>query len=360
MSFNKWLGLQLFADGGDGGNGGSDGAGAGTGETGVTPADDGQAKLRALGVPEAGIQRWAKRQKNTAKAVATAQTVSPAAPAATEQTPAQESPAEGQAQEETKPKYDWEEIRKDPEISRQISDMMRKRISDEQTKAKAAEDKLAQLTPALEDLSVFLGLDPNNLDIAAIAKAANEKGQMFYESKAYELGTNSDTARKIVKAEIQQSKDAEQKRQSAESERQRAEQQAFEEHIQELMRQGEELKKTFPEFDFNAEMQNPQFRKLTAPGSFSVEDAYRFLHRKEIESRAAEVIARQQAQKIANNIRAGQQRPVENGTQAQAPSVSTFDYSKASPEQRKAFKAYLAREQAAGRKVYPGQYKPPN
>lgn len=345
MELIKWLGLQLFADGGEGAEG--------TGETGVTTPDAGEAKLRALGVPEDGIKRWATRQKNTRSAMQAQTEEQKPTPAATETEPAQKT------QEEQTPKYNWEEIKKDPEISKQLSAMMQSRVAAEQAKTKAAEDRLAQLTPALEDLSVALGLDPKNLDIEAIIKAANEKGQMFYADKAFELGTNNDTARKIVKAELQHERDEALRKQNEDAAEKQRQDEAFRQHIQGLMQQGEELKKTFPAFDLQAEMQNPKFRELTRPGAFSVEDAYRFLHRAEIESKAAEVIAQQQAIKLANSIRAGQQRPTENGTAAQAPTVTTFNYAQATPEQKKQYREFLARETAAGRKVIPGVYRPP-
>ena len=79
----------------------------------------------------------------------------------------------------------------------------------------------------------------------------------------------------------------------------------------------------------------------------SLEDAYYVVHRKELQA-AAE-------QKMANAIRSGNLRPRENGLGGQAAAVTTFDYSRASKEQRNALKAYIRAEAAQGRKVYPGR-----
>ena len=122
---------------------------------------------------------------------------------------------------------------------------------------------------------------------------------------------------------------------------------AFLEHIRGLERQGELLRQQVPEFDLRAELQNPVFFRLTAPGmGIPLEDAYYAVHRKELQA-AAE-------RKMANAIRSGSLRPRENGRNNQAAAVTTFDYSKASKEQRNALKAFIRAEAAKGRKVYPG------
>ena len=124
-----------------------------------------------------------------------------------------------------------------------------------------------------------------------------------------------------------------------------------------MEREGEALKKVFPQFDLRTELQNPAFARMTAPGTgiMSVEDAYRAVHRKEIEAAQSQVIAQQTAQKISNAIQAGSRRPDENGTSGQGPSVATFDYSKASREQREDLKQRIRAAAARGEKLYPGR-----
>ena len=96
---------------------------------------------------------------------------------------------------------------------------------------------------------------------------------------------------------------------------------------------------------------------MTAPGTglMSVEDAYRAVHRKEIEAAQSQVIAQRTAQKISNAIQAGSRRPDENGTSGQSASVTTFDYSKASKAQRDALKQQIRAAAARGEKLYPGR-----
>jgi hypothetical protein len=126
-------------------------------------------------------------------------------------------------------------------------------------------------------------------------------------------------------------------------------------HVINGQQQGEAMKKVFPNFDLRTELQNRAFVRMTFPTvGISVEDAYYAVHRNEIQRAAMQVTAQTVAKKISNDIQAGSRRPNENGTSGQAPSVTTFDYSKASPEQRAELKARIRQAAARGEKLYPG------
>jgi len=135
------------------------------------------------------------------------------------------------------------------------------------------------------------------------------------------------------------------------------EQQRIQNHFMNLEQQGEALKKVFPGFNLRTELQNPVFARMVAPGVgiMSVEDAYKAVHRKEIEAAQSQVIAQKTTQMISNAIQAGSRRPDENGTSGQSASVTTFDYSKASKEQREALKREIYAARARGEKLYPGR-----
>ena len=102
-------------------------------------------------------------------------------------------------------------------------------------------------------------------------------------------------------------------------------------------------------------MQNPTFVRLTSPSvGLSVEDAFYAVHRKEMQFQSMQVAAQQTKQMVSNAIQSGTHRPDETGTNAQAPSVSQFNYKNATPAQRKALKDEIYRAAAEGRKIYPG------
>ena len=331
------LNLQLFAGEGAGGDGGGEGA-----NTGDNAVDAGQQRLLELGVPADKIRKRAKTQ--TAKA---SETVVKATPQQETKQDAQQD-ATATNTEETKPdapaRKSWDEIMADPEYNKQMQAVVQSRLKS----AKGAEETLAKLTPALELLARKHNLDPANMDYDALTKAISDDDD-YYEEKALSMGVSVETAKKIDQEE----------RATARQQREEArtiEQQKIQQHIQKLEQQGNELKKTFPTFDLRTELQNPAFARMTSPNvGISVEDAYYAVHRNEIQTAAMQVTAQKTAQKISNSIQAGQRRPDEAGTSGQAPSVTSFDYRNASPEQRAALKKRILDEAAQGRKVYPGR-----
>ena len=341
MENNKWLNLQLFAGEGAGDGGGE---GAATGETNTNTGDADQ-RLRELGVPDAVLEKRAKRNapKQMPKSVGkTAPVPAQTVEQTNEQAAAAENPTE--VKTDAPSRMSWDEIMADPEYNKQMQATIQARLRT----AKGAEETLGKLTPALEVLARQHNLDPANIDYDALAKAINDD-ESFYEDKALEMGVDVATARKIDQEERDTA------RQQRDQER-TIEQERNQQHIMKLIQQEEAMKKVFPNFDLRTELQNPAFARMTSPQvGISVEDAYYAVHRNELQAASMQVAAHKTAQKISNAIQAGSRRPNENGTSGQAPSVTTFDYSKASPEQRAAFKQYLRSEAAKGRKVYPGR-----
>ena len=334
---HKWLDLQLFAGEGAGDGGGE---GAATGENSV---DAGHQRLLELGVPADKIRKNRAYKLNTpaTKTVEAGQKTAQeqqAEPAAAAENPTEEKKTDGPT------RMSWDEIMADPEYNKQMQAVVQSRLRN----AKGAEEKLGKLAPALELMAGKYGIDPEDID--ALAKAISDDNS-YYEDKALEMGVPVETAKKID----QQERDtARQQRQ----EQQTLEQQKVQQHFMKLQEQAEAMKKVFPNFNLQKELQNPVFVRLTAPDSgISLEDAYHAVHRKEIMAAGMQVTAQKTAQQISNSIQAGSRRPNEAGTTGQAPSVTTFDYRNASPEQRKAFKDHIRSEAAQGRKVYPGSYR---
>ena len=343
MHKNKWFWLQLFAGegaGASGGEGGGDGA--------VSGANDGLAagdqRLLELGVPEEKLRKRAKRAsaKLPEGAVRTApkETAKPQEQVAT----ATENPTEEKTEPTAPARMSWEEIMADPEYNKQMQLTVQSRLKN----AKASEEALSKLAPALELLARRHGLDAENMDYEAIAKAINDD-DAYYEDKALEMGVSLETAKRMDQQERDK---ARQQREEARN----LEQQKIQNHFMRLEQQGEALKKVFPKFDLRTELQNPVFARMTSPNvGVSVEDAYHAVHRKEIMQAGMQVTAQQTAQKISNAIQAGYRRPDENGTSGQSASVTTFDYSKASKDQRDALKREIYAAKARGEKLYPGR-----
>ena len=334
------LNLQLFAEGA-----GASGEGGGQAPTGDNATAAAEQRLRELGVPEGKARQRASKVASKMPATVAETKI---AEQKTEETKVESATTEEKPTteaQETPKRMSWDEIMKDPEYNKEMQAVVRSRLKSE----KSAEEALGKMAPAIEVLARHYGLDLKNPDYDALAKAINDD-DAYYEDKALEMGTSVATAKKVDQAErdTERQKDMEQRT---------LQEQAIQQHFISLERQGEELKKLFPSFDLRTELQNPAFARMTAPGKgvMSVEDAYRAVHRQEIDAATSQRIAQKSAEKISNAIQSGSRRPDESGASSQAPSVSTFDYAKASREQREAFKRDLRERMARGEKVYPGQ-----
>ena len=351
MKNNKWFWLQLFAGEGAGAGGGA-GAGASGGEgaeggavSGVDGVDAEHQRLRELGVPEDKLRKRANRANVKAPEGAVRTTPNAAEQAQEQVATANENPTEEKTDPTNRPKrMTWDEIKADPEYNKEIQAIVQARLRT----AKDAEATLAKLAPALEVLARQHKLDPANLDYDALAKAVSDD-DAFYEEMALEKGVTLEAAKRM---DQQQREDARKKR----AEAQTLEEQKLHDHFTKIQRQSEDLKKIFPEFDLRTELQNPTFVRLTSPGvGLSVEDAYHTIHRKEIMARGMQVTAQKTKEQISNAIQAGSMRPDESGVTGQSASVTTFDYSKASRQQRDALKAQIRAAAARGEKLYPGR-----
>lgn len=316
MKNKEWL--QLFADGGEGGA-------TATGET-TGAADQYTSNLEALGVPRDKI-----RAKPPTKEVQKApQEEQQAAAATTEQK-----------------RLTWDEIKKDEEYNKHIQNIVSERVKETKAAQAAAEDKLEKLKPALEVMTRKYGLNMDDLDYGALATAVSED-TAYYEDKAMEMGVSVETAKHIDQLERENAR-----RQAEDAKT--AEQRQMQEHFKKLSEQAQALKAVFPSFDLMTEMKNPAFARMTAPNiGISVEDAYYACHRNEIQAASMSVAANKTAENISKTIQAGQKRPVENGTSAQAPSLTTINWRNASKEQRAAKKAEILAAAARGEKLYPG------
>lgn len=346
----KRLNLQLFAEGaGDGSaseSGASEGAEATTGVNATAVAEQ---KLRELGVPEDKIRKRASKYalrmpKQAESAPAVTEDTKEADTVATAPTE-NVNPTEETAEASVTPsRMTWEEIMADPEYNQQMQKVISKRLKTE----KSAEESLAKLNPALEMLAKKYNLDPSKMDYEALSKAIEDDDE-YYEEKAIEMGTSVDVAKRLEKLERSNALAKAQEERTFED-------QMIQNHLKSLEDQGKILKKTFPQFDLRTELSNPAFARMTSPGvGLSVEDAYYAVHRKEIQAAETQVIAQKTAEKLSNAMQANGRRPAELGTSSQAPSVNTFDYRKATPEQRAELKKRIFAAAANGEKLYPGQ-----
>lgn len=116
--------------------------------------------------------------------------------------------------------------------------------------------------------------------------------------------------------------------------------------IEGWMTDGEKLKESYPDFDIDAETQNPAFINLLRGGA-DLKSAYFAMHHDEIVKALVEKAAQEAQSKTAESIIARQQRPLENGMSGKSTALFKTDVSRLTPEQR----AEIAKRVARGEQI---------
>ena len=316
------MNLHLFGDGG-GAAGASAAPAAGAGE-------GGEAAVVTQGTLEDGtkvdarlaarMEEQARKRRNRGQ-----EPMRMAAPAKEPETqPAEAQPAEEPAEPSLEDQ--WNEAKKGKFrefIGRDIQAAVQDRFKNQ----KDANETLAKLEPALKALAKQRGVDEGDLD--ALAEDILNDDSMF-EEEADREGLTVEAYRTM-----QQLK-ADNERMTAEKEA-REQELFYREHFANLARQGEELKKTFPDFNLMKEMENPTFKRLTMPNSgLTVEAAYYAVHHKELETQAMAYGIQRTQQQISQTLQANRARPVEGAMKSGQPADIEIDPRTMTREQRKA------------------------
>lgn len=285
--------LQLFADGGAGAGDGGTGAEGAPGVTAEVAASHNKGVKNPLADVKYGIQE----EEQVAVA----------------EEPTQAPNREAEFEELIKGKY------KDL-YDAKMQDTIQKRLKG----SKETVDKYNALTPTLELLAKKYGVSDFN-DISAINKAI-EEDDSYFEDEAFEKGVSVEQLKEIRKME----------RENAELKRQMMERQT-QENANKLyaswMDQSEQLKKTYPSFDFKAELNNQQFLSLLK-SNIDVRTAYEVVHKDEIIPAAMQFTAQEVEKKLVNKMKAGGTRPSENGMSSKSAAVIKSDVSQLSKEDR--------------------------
>lgn len=332
MSETYRIDLQYFA--GEGAAPG--GEGGGEGSTGESAAVAGQQDvLERLGVPRDKVEKYRARKGRTERAAAAP--AEPAGDTASAEPEGQDAAAETEKPAERKTLKQL--LQEDGDLNAEMQEIVRARLKEYDKAEGKSREALKTLDPALKVLQRFYGQE-GELDAGKLAEAIG-KDDRYFEQMATELGTDTDVARKLY--ERDRLIEAEKLR--AEEERRQDELRRW---IADLRQQETELKKIYPSFNLDAEMQNPRFRNMVHPsGGLTVQQAFQALHYQELRQAEAAAISSRVKEELARSIAAGQNRPVE-GKRAQSAStgVVTPQYSRADRED-------LKRRIYAGEKIYP-------
>ena len=103
--------------------------------------------------------------------------------------------------------------------------------------------------------------------------------------------------------------------------------------VKEWMKDGGDLKESYPDFDIRKEAENPEFMKLLKSG-IGLKNAYLAMHHDSIVKNLVEKAAKEAQEKTAESIIKRNQRPLENGIGSKSAALFKTDVSKLTPSQR--------------------------
>ena len=312
----EFMNLHLF----EGGAGGAGAAPAGDG------AGDGEAAAVAPGVLQDGTEvddRLAARleeqaRKRKARGEAPARMPQQATPLQAE-TPAEE-PAEEPSLDDQ-----WAEAKKGKfkeQYSRDVQAAVRERFKNQEDATAA----LKSMEPMLAVLRERAGVQTNEELVQHVMD-----DDSLYEEAADEAGMTVSAYRTFKAME-------EQNREMREREQQSIQDQLFHQHFAKLVQQGEEMKKTFPNFDLMTELQDERFKRLTAPDSgLDVKSAYFAIHHDELEPQAMAYGIQRAQKQISQTIQANRKRPMEGAMRTGKPADIHVDPRNMTREERQKY-----------------------
>lgn len=191
-------------------------------------------------------------------------------------------------------------------IGQDIQDAIQKRFKNQQS----WEDQYNHLADGLAPLYLKYGLDGSNVDELLNALA---KDDSLLEDVAYDKGMSTEAVRETLRdrqenARLQKELD---KYRQEQIEAQ-ASRDAYNQY-NEWMREAEELKQLYPNFNLENELDNEEFRNDLINSGKSLRKVYESAHLQEIIEGAIQTTAIKAREAVTNNIRSRGMRPTENG-----------------------------------------------
>ena len=199
--------------------------------------------------------------------------------------------------------------------------------------AKANEDTLQKQQPVIDLLLQRYKIADGDL---TKLQAAVENDNAYWSEAAEEAGMTVEAYKEFTRQKREL--DAMRRQQTQNQQREAAEKQ-----LQQWYTEGEEVKAAYPDFDLNAEAQNPRFMAMLRSG-VPVMHAYKVMHMDEIMTDAMQTAAKRSEQAVVNGIKARGSRPAENGLSSQSAFTIKDDVSKLTKKDR----AEVVRRAASG------------
>ncbi len=338
-----WMDLQLFAEGGES---------SGTVGNATAPAAAPAAESSAAGTGPASFQQGDTlgdgRQVQGAQVAAELNRQMKRHPELRkvygqrpQGTTPQNQPAQAEAQPEKTIQERWDELIKGEYkelYGQSVKNAVDDRFKNQANLQKVVDDQRAVLEMAMKDRRVSSVED---------LRKSYESDDSLYEDEAAEAGMSVESFKTMKALEQENARLRQQEQLSIQD-------QMMRNHYRKLTQQAEELRKVFPDFDLRAELQNPEFMRLTSPNvGVSVEDAFYTLHGKEIAAESMKAGMERAQQQLGQTIRAQGMRPIEGAAhgQGQPAAQAPMDFNHMTRKEREAFRSQVK----SGKVVIPGR-----
>lgn len=238
----------------------------------------------------------------------------------------------------------------DPEVARQKEfdeyiknnkDLYEKKTKDHlDRRFKNVRDQQQQLEktqPLLDLLSAKYDVEPGNAD--AILQRLQADDELF-EKEALEHGMSTQQWKDYKTALMQNRSMASQLEQQELAFKNRQVVEAWKSEIP-------QVQALYPEFDFDVEMENPEFGDMVSRQGKSLLKAYQYVHHDDIVSVAVEQAAKKVSEATAKNIHRKSERPLEGGVAASPGVTFKNDVTKLTAEDRRR----IAKEVRMGKSI---------
>lgn len=183
------------------------------------------------------------------------------------------------------------------EYGKHVKDAVSKRFKNQ----KDFESKYNTLTPVLQMVAKKYGLEGDEIDPDALAKAISDDNSM-YEDEAFKAGMDVNSYKQMKQVEMENNRLSKQIAEYDKQEQGRREWAA-------LLEKANEVRQIYPDFDLESEMMDEGFGRLVAVG-VPLQTAYEVTHKDDILRSGMQYAVQNTSRKLANSIRAGA-RPTE-------------------------------------------------
>lgn len=177
-----------------------------------------------------------------------------------------------------------------------------KRFNERHKEAKITQERLNSYQPIIDTLSARYGITDGDMGKLSQAIDADES---LWADAAEEAGMTVEQYRHVQRVEM------ENQRLKA-AQRQNIQHQMAQQQMQIWQGQIQQVQQSYPDFNLEAEMQNPAFQAMLRAGA-SIQNAYEATHIEDIKASLARQTAKNTEKQVTDNIRKKGMRPQEVG-----------------------------------------------